>query len=149
MVFDRIEEQEKYYGLHKDLEDAFAFLAEGVLLPLGRYELTNGMYAMVSEGDTQPLDTRQFEAHRKYIDLQYVFGGAERMAWAHIQELEEATPYDDEKDFLLFTGEGTTVKVKPGSFYILFPSDGHKCTCHRDEQKHYKKIVVKIPVHTK
>jgi biofilm protein TabA len=149
MVFDRIEEQEKYYGLHPALEEAFAFLAEGVLMENGRYELKKGMYATISEGDTVLLEERSFEAHRKYLDLQYLFSGAERMAWAHIQELEQTVPYDAEKDCAFYAGMGTTVSVKPGSFYILFPSDGHKCCCHRQDQKHYRKIVVKIPVETK
>lgn len=146
MVFDRIEEQEKYYGLHPALEEAFAFLAEGVMLPNGRYELNHGMYATISEDDTTPLTAKAFEAHRAFLDLQYVFAGAERMAWAHIQELEATVPYDQDKDCGFFEGEGTTVSVKPGSFYILFPSDGHKAGCHREDQKHYRKIIVKIPV---
>lgn len=146
MIFDRIEEQEKYYGLHPLMENAFAFLAEGVTLEPGRYDLEGGMYATVMEGDTKPLDEVPFEAHRDYIDLQYVFAGAERMAWAHVQELEQVSEYDEEKDCYFLEGEGTTVSVKPSSFYVLFPSDAHKPSRHREMPKHFKKIVIKIPV---
>ena len=43
MIIDRIEEQERYYALHKDMELAFAFLAEAPDLEPGRYELENGL----------------------------------------------------------------------------------------------------------
>ena len=52
MIVDRIEEQERYYPLHPDMELAFAFLAEAPDLEPGRYELENGLFATVSEGDT-------------------------------------------------------------------------------------------------
>ena len=39
MIVDRIEEQERYYPLHPDMELAFAFLAEAPDLEPGRYEL--------------------------------------------------------------------------------------------------------------
>ena len=43
-------------------------------------------------------------------------------------------------------GVSTSVSIKPGTFYIMFPSDAHKCGCHNEFPKHYKKIVVKLPV---
>ena len=52
MIVDRIEEQERYYPLHPDMELAFAFLAEAPDLESGRYELEDGLFATVSEGDT-------------------------------------------------------------------------------------------------
>ena len=57
MIIDRIEEQERYYPLHPDMELAFAFLAEAPDLEPGRYELENGLFATVSEGDTRQMDT--------------------------------------------------------------------------------------------
>ena len=125
MIIDRIEEQERYYALHKDMELAFAFLAEAPDLEPGRYELENGLFATVSEGDTRPLDTVNLEAHRNYIDLQYCIAGGEHMAWAHVQELN-LVEQDPEHDNYFYTGKSTTVSIRPGMFYIMFPSDGHK-----------------------
>ena len=44
MIIDRIEEQERYYPIHPDMELAFAFLAEAPDLEPGRYELENGLF---------------------------------------------------------------------------------------------------------
>jgi len=139
VIVDRIEEQERYYPLHPDMELAFAFLAEAPDLEPGRYELEDGLFATVSEGDTRQMDTVVMEAHKNYIDLQYCISGGERMSWAHIQELNPSTA-DPEHDNYFYTGNST------GMFYVMFPSDGHKAACHHEFQKHYRKVVVKIPV---
>ena len=145
LIIDRIEEQERYYALHKDMELAFAFLAEAPDLEPGRYELENGLFATVSEGDTRQLDTVNLEAHRNYIDLQYCIAGGERMAWAHVQELN-LVEEDKEHDNYFYAGKSTAMSIRPGMFYIMFPSDGHKAGCHHEFPKHYRKVVVKIPV---
>lgn len=145
MIVDRIEEQERYYPLHPDMELAFAFLAEAPDLEPGRYELEDGLFATVSEGDTRQMDTVVMEAHKNYIDLQYCISGGERMSWAHIQELNPSTA-DPEHDNYFYTGNSTSVSIRPGMFYVMFPSDGHKAACNHEFQKHYRKVVVKIPV---
>lgn len=145
MIIDRIEEQERYYALHKDMELAFAFLAEAPDLEPGRYELENGLFATVSEGDTRQIDGINLEAHRNYIDLQYCIAGGERMAWAHVQELN-LVEEDREHDNYFYAGKSTAMSIRPGMFYVMFPSDGHKAGCHQEFPKHYRKVVVKIPV---
>ena len=130
MIIDRIEEQERYYALHQDMELAFAFLAEAPDLEAGRYELENGLFATVSEGETRQIDGVELEAHRAYIDLQYCISGGERMAWAHIQELNP-TSEDAERDCYFFGGKSTAMSIRQGMFYIMFPSDGHKAGCHQ------------------
>lgn len=145
MIIDRIEEQERYYAIHPDMEVAFAFLAEAPDLEPGRYELGNGLFATVSEGETRRLDSIHFESHKRYIDLQYCISGGERMAWAHTQELN-LIGEDAEHDNYFYEGNCTTVSIRPGMFYMMFPSDAHKTACHREFVKHYKKVVVKLPV---
>lgn len=146
MVLDRVEEQERYYGLHPLMEEAFAFIAEAATLEPGRYELSGGAYANVAEGDTVQLKQGKIEAHKKYIDLQCVVAGSERMAWASVQEVEPITEYDEACDVWFFEGVTTSLTIKPGMFYIMFPADAHKPGCHNEFPKHYKKVIVKLPV---
>lgn len=146
MVLDRIEEQERYYSLHPLLEDAFAFLAEASTLAPGRYDIAEGAYANVDEGETTPLDAKPMEAHKRYIDLHYCLAGSERMAWAHVQETEVTNEYDEDSDLYFVSGPSTSLTIKPGTFYIMYPSDAHKAGCHNEFVKTYKKVVVKLPV---
>jgi beta-galactosidase beta subunit len=54
------------------LQAAFAFIRENNLhaLPLGRYDLEDGVFAIVQEYFTK--EESFYEAHKKYIDLQYM-----------------------------------------------------------------------------
>ena len=67
------------------------------------------------------------------------------MAWAHIQELNPAES-DPEHDNYFYTGKSTALSIRPGMFYIMFPSDGPKAGCHNEFPKHYRTVVVKIPI---
>lgn len=145
MIIDRIEEQERYYALHPLFEEAFAFLAEAPDLEAGHYELDDGLYANVLEFETKPMTEVPIEAHREYIDLHYCIAGGERMSWANIGELN-AVSEEPDRDTYFYEGRATSVSVRPGMFYIMFPKDGHRPGCHKEFPKHCKKAVVKIPV---
>ena len=145
MIIDRIQEQERYYAIHPDMELAFAFLAEAPDLEPGRYELEHGLFATISEGETLPFDGAQLEAHRKYIDLQYCISGGERVGWAHVHEVNPCGE-DPENDNYFYTGESTAIFVHAGTFYMMFPSDAHLPARHRQFVNRYKKVVVKLPV---
>ena len=127
------------------MEQAFSFIAEAMDLEPGRYELDNGLFATVSEGTTRPRDSIHFEAHRKYIDLQYCTTGSERIAWANIQELNSIST-ENIGDNYYYEGLSTSVVIRPGTFYIMFPSDAHKTAIHKEFPKYYKKVVIKLPV---
>ena len=145
MILDRLTEWKRYAPLNPGFEAAFRFLEGAEALENGRYELENGVYANVSEVTTRPAESALFEAHRKYIDLQYCISGGERMSWAHIQELNLVRE-DPEHDNYFYAGKSTSISIRPGMFFVMFPSDGHKAACHEQFQKHYRKVVVKIPV---
>lgn len=145
MIVDRIEEQRRYYAANPGMEQAFAFLAEAPDLEPGRYELENGLFATVSVGETQPFGDAPLEAHRRYIDLQYVVSGGERVAWGAVREMNPVSQ-DPEHDNYFYAGESTSLFIHAGMFYVMFPGDAHLPTRHREFPNHYKKVVVKIPV---
>lgn len=144
VIVDRIEEQERYYPLHPDMELGIRISGGSADLEPGRYELEDGLFATVSEGDTRQMDTVVMEAHKTTSTCNTAFPAGERMSWAHIQELNPSTA-DPEHDNYFYTGNSTSVSIRPGMFYVMFPSDGHKAACHHEFQKHYRKVVVKIP----
>ena len=145
MVIDRIEQQKKYYPLNSLFEEAFAFLSETPDLEPGRYSLEDGIYASVTEFDTKPLEDAELEVHKKYIDLHYCIAGGERMSWAAVEELQP-THADVQGDNYYYAGRSTSISVRPGMFYIMFPQDAHRSGCHHEFPKHCRKVVVKIPV---
>ena len=48
-----------------------------------------------------------WEAHRKYIDVQYIVDGSERMGYTYLRsELVVREPYDPQKDFAFYEAAG-------------------------------------------
>ena len=145
MIIDRIEEAERYFGLHPLLEEAFSFLTEAPDLEAGRYELDDGLFASLSEFETKPIASMDLEAHERYIDLHCCLAGGERISWAHTAELNRVRE-NDGHDNILYNGHSTSISVRPGMFYIMFPSDAHRTGGHHEFPKQCRKVVVKIPV---
>jgi len=112
----------------------------------GRHEIDGGnVYALVQEYQTKPPHGR-WEAHRKYIDVQFVVSGAERMGWAHLRDLRVSEKYDESKDALFLQGEGNLLEMRAGMFAIFWPEDAHMPGLAIGEPGPVKKVVVKVLV---
>jgi len=136
------------FKLADRLSMALKFLQEGnveSLLPT-RIELDgNKVFAMIQHYDTKPKEQGVWEAHRKYIDVQYVAEGQELMGYANLGHLK-AGDYNAEKDYLEAQGEGSYVLMKPGTFVILTPQDAHIPQVAVDVPQPVKKVVIKVAV---
>lgn len=129
MILDYIQNAKFYYSLGPRIAFALQKLQSRELehLPAGRHEL-QGKDVMfdVVKYDTIAREKGKWEAHRRYIDVQYVVAGVELMGHAHLPTLTASTDYMPEKDATLYTGEtGNIVSVSAGMFTIFFPHDAH------------------------
>ena len=111
----------------------------------GRYEYDGG-FILIQEGMTSPVENGDFEAHRKFLDVQVLLDGAETIAWADLAQLRCTEEYDAGKDRGMYAGEGTTLAIKPGMFYVCFPHDAHKACGHVSESTPFRKAVVKLRI---
>jgi YhcH/YjgK/YiaL family protein len=110
------------------------------------------IFANVNSYETEPAEKRPWEAHRKYIDIQYVVSGSEYSQQFPVQVLAESdkdAKYDAAKDVILFAKapeEVNAVLLSSGikSFAVFFPQDAHKPqVIHQTAQK-VKKVIFKI-----
>jgi biofilm protein TabA len=81
----------------------------------------------VKEGHCEAEGRSNLEAHRKYIDIQFLLASVEFLGYAPLQGLTTAEEYNHQKDTAFFhtPDEITKVKLEPGLFCILFPDDAH------------------------
>ncbi|MDD4589996.1 MAG: YhcH/YjgK/YiaL family protein [Parabacteroides sp.] len=127
-------------------EVAFKFLKETDLnaLELGRHDLSDdGTYANVEEYLTK--DSAHFEAHRKYIDIQYLATGKEYIFVTPMEPEKqvETQAYDEQRDIEFFDKEEYTPHLlSPDNFMVFFPEDGHKPCMKVDTNETVKKVVV-------
>lgn len=115
----------------------------------GKHLITeDGMvYAFVQEYQTK--DDSMMEAHRKYIDIQYVISGREYIYVCPLNECREQTKeYVESSDIEFYKTPSSFRKVLADSsaYIILFPSDAHQpCMSVDGIKSDIRKIVVKIP----
>lgn len=108
----------------------------------GRHELTDYMYANIQTYQTK--DDALFEAHRDYIDIQYIISGEEKIGVTDYSNCTEAIAYDKEKDIEFLNGEGEYYPLKEGEYMILYPQDAHKPSISLNNQSTVRKVVVKV-----
>jgi biofilm protein TabA len=140
----------RQYQLNKTYWDkAFAFLKEQNLQTIakGKYPIDgDNVYASVTEDPSKDFDKTNWESHRKYIDLQCIITGEEKMGVWPVQQATVTKEYDDKKDVANYTAEGKFYVGKPGTFFIFFPSDAHRPNITPGGNKVVKKIVIKVRV---
>ena len=150
MIFDDIHFRAMYEDMHPGFRAAFDFLEKAVQedLPVGRYEIDGDkIYASVQEYTPKRPEEARFEAHRRYIDIQYIQRGMELMILSSPAYAEPITEYDEEKDVIFFEEHAapTMSMVNEGEFGIFFPWDVHKPSLTAiDDPEPVKKILVKI-----
>lgn len=134
------------HGLHKALE--FLRRPGAAALSDGRYEIDgDAVYALVQRYATAEAGEPKFEAHRKFIDVQYVAAGEEVLGWAPLAEMVLSEPYDPAKDVCF--GRAclwTPLRLGEGMFAVLWPEDAHAPRLAAGKPCHVTKIVVKVAV---
>lgn len=130
MIFDVLENADRYVALHQGFSKAFAFLRRPDLhaLPEDRYVIDGDrLYAMVARDEGRVREGAQLEAHGRYIDIQLVLGGTDTMGWkARSSCCRPAGAYDTETDEQLFDDEPDLwLPTTPGAFVVFFPEDAH------------------------
>ena len=125
MITGNIRDIDKYVSVHKDFEKVFAYLKSVTPETSGRVDLGEHMWVTTSETETTPEGPRFFEAHRNYLDIQYIVSGSESFGYANVNTLTTATEYNPEKDIEMLSGDINPLVLKEGDFCIVFPEDAH------------------------
>lgn len=146
MVIDQIANVHLYQRLGPWIARALDFIRDTDLASLepGRLDLDGDrVYALVSGYVSKRQEEGRWEAHRRYIDLQCVVSGSERIGYAPLGRLA-AGPYDEAKDMTWLEGSGDFLVLEPGQFMLLWPGDAHMPGMAFGEPAPIKKVVVKI-----
>ncbi len=151
MIFDKIENHKNYRGINKGIDAAFDYLLTTDLdsLETGKHLFEDErIFAVCMKYETKDESLAKNEAHKKYIDIQYIVSGAEKMIVSGLEGLEIIEEYDEETDVMFFENKNDCEFIaKSGHFAVFFPEDGHAPTLNIDgKTSSNKKIVVKIPV---
>ena len=149
MIFDNLENKKQYYSLGEKIKKGFGFLINSDLKNLadGKYQIDGDLiFANIQTLNTKPMQEARWEAHRKYIDIQYVISGKEKMGYGVLKDFNKTViPYDDNKDIVFLEGKNYNfVDVHEGNFVIFYPNDVHAPMLSVENSETIKKVIVKI-----
>lgn len=113
-----------------------------------RYELGDGDYVNVESYNTYDFSVRRYESHKKYIDIQYIIIGEEKIVVKPVSDLHLVEEYCDSRDIAFYNNDviGRDYMLKEGEMLELFPEDGHMPCISINDSVKVKKAVFKIQI---
>lgn len=148
MIYDTIEHAGVYRGISKNLAKALDFLTGTDLksMPDERVEIDGErVFAFFQRYDTLPANDRP-EAHRRYIDIQYLIEGEELIGIAPLSAMKREVEARPERDIWFYEGETVNISIGGGRLAIFFPQDAHAPGIAAAESRPVRKVVIKVAV---
>ncbi|MFB6457875.1 YhcH/YjgK/YiaL family protein [Chitinophaga sp. Hz27] len=150
MIIDTLENAARYDSLGAKFVKAFEYLQQTDFnaVAKGKYEIDgDNIFAIVNEYDSIEEAGEQMESHRKYIDVQYVAAGEERIGHDFLGDKTPSRAYSETEDYMLFAEKPAFYTIlKQGQFAIFFPTDLHMPNLRVNGPVPVKKVVIKISV---
>jgi biofilm protein TabA len=146
MILSDKKDMMRYVSLHPRFAAAFDFLTTTDLAsaPIESHIIDGkNIYANFSLGKGKLKTDARLEAHKKYIDIQYLIEGNEEIGWKELDHcMEVQNPYKEEKDVMFYADASETwLRLVPGQFAIFFPEDAHAPVV---SDGMVRKVVVKV-----
>ncbi len=134
----------RYAAVVPGLEEAMQVVAELTDYTPRTIPLSDGNRIMIQSITTKP--GTKFEAHRNYLDIQYVVKGEEYVGWAPLETLEMEGEYNAAKDKATLVGHADYLRIGEGYCYVVYPEDAHIPGACMDTPCEVTKLVVKLKV---
>lgn len=141
-------------SLPPPLEQALALLRETDFSRLdpGMVEVDGKkLYMQILDLTTKPVTENLPEVHRRYIDIQFLVSGDERIG---IAPDNGANPVSEsllaERDIIFYQSaeNESFIHMTPGNYAIFFPQDVHRPGCINQHSCNIRKVVVKVDIST-
>ena len=147
MIKDTLSNAGKYCGISEGIKKALLYLSEiDEEINDGKY-LIDGENFYVNINAYTTKDSADWEVHKKYIDVQFVISGEEKIGICDIALCKDKIPYDKEKDIAFLSGGyGDYITMKSGDFMVIFPEEIHKPGMKINETCKVKKAVIKLAI---
>ena len=150
MIADNLRNSDTYADLGERIAIAFKYLKNNDFSKMddGRYDIRGDeIFATVARYKTKAREEGRWEAHRKYIDIQFLAEGCELIGVTSAGELTVANEYSEKSDIMFFNdSDGDFCTLAQDRFILLFPQDAHMPCITDKTQSDVTKVVVKILV---
>lgn len=115
-------------------------------LEVGTYKESDDWYYIVQAYNTKAVEDCRLETHKKYVDIQWVLKGEERLDIVSPEGLEVEEAYDEEKDAAFWKAPECMMQMvlTDGGYAVLYPENAHRPGRAVDAPSPVRKIVVKV-----
>lgn len=138
------------YNLENGIKLALDYLKNTDLSHMenGKYEiLGDKIFFSIQDYQTKNIDEAKLEAHKKYVDIEYMIEGEEKIGICYVDECSPVSEYDENKDIVFLNANDSDVKfisLVKGEHFICTPVAAHMSSLTLDNPSHVKKAVVKV-----
>ena len=146
MIVCPFKDLKRYAASIPGLEEAMTAMAAVTDLTPRTIPLSGDNRIIIQSYNTKlPAEGRP-EAHREFLDIQYVVEGEECVGWADVATLTPDGDFNAGSDIGFYQGHVDFVRVGAGCCYVVFPEDAHQPGTAVAEPKACVKMVVKLRV---
>lgn len=151
MISSSIYAKDDFGKYPKAIQTALEYLKSNdfTKMETGVYEIQGkDIYAQVMDAQTGDISEKRPEVHEKYIDVQFLASGKEKLGFTPDTGKYEVDERFDQRDLIFYKSvenEGF-IEAVPGCFNIFFPADVHRPAVASGEAMTIRKVVVKVSV---
>lgn len=153
MIYSSIKCNTELPNYPTPIAKAISYLKETdfMVLETGIYEIEGKtIYAQLFDKETLPLDEALAESHKKFLDVQFLVKGREKIGVTNFNKNYQVQEYIEERDLIFYKAveNETFIEMNEGDFCIFFPDDIHRPAVVNGEKMIIRKVVVKIDIDT-
>ncbi len=148
MIYDSLKHLESYKGIHPGILRGLELIRNTDFSNMedGRHEIDgDNLFIMLQSYETK-LKNDTPEAHKKYIDIQYLISGQEKIGVGPLEEMTEETEGHPERDIWFYHGPSSEISLEGDKFVVLWPGDAHAPCIAVDAPAPCRKCIVKVKV---
>lgn len=148
MIYDTLNHIDNYKGIHPNVMRGLEILRDTDFSKLEdkRYEVDGDeVFFFIQTFETKEVNDTP-EAHKKYVDIQYVIDGQEKMGVGPLESMEREVEARPEGDIWFYNGPLDYVRLGNGRFAAVWPGDAHAPGIAVDGPATCRKCVVKARV---
>ena len=144
-----VSERYDYTTINDRVKDAVRYIKEldiELTEPGEKVEVNENFFYTVQSYHTKQESECKLESHRKYIDIQMIVAGKERLDFADISRLSLQDEYDEEKDIMIWKPpiRMSNVCLSEGEYIVLYPETAHRGAVSINKDEQVVKIVGKV-----
>lgn len=146
MIYDTLKHLEQYQGLFPRLYRGLELLRTTDFSSLadGPYEVEGkDLFFSLQSYESKPANLTP-EAHRDYIDIQFLVEGAEKVGVAPLEDMLEEVDGRPESDIWFYRGPVDELTLSGDRFAVFFPGDAHAPGIALGQPAPCRKCIVKV-----